>query len=128
MPVVFVTGGSGFVGRHLIPALRAEGYTVRALARSAQAVETVRALEAEPVPGDVGDVAALERGMAGCEAVFHLAAVMDHSQGREALERVNVGGTEADENTVVDARARRELGYTAAISREQGLAEMRARS
>ena len=74
MPTAFVTGGSGFVGGRLIERLAADGWTVRALARSERSEAAVRALGAEPVPGDLGDVAALENGANGADACFHAAA------------------------------------------------------
>lgn len=71
---IFLTGGSGFVGRQLIRDLVADGETVRALARSDAAAAAVQALGAEPVRGDLGDREALVRGMSGCDAVIHAAA------------------------------------------------------
>jgi len=63
----FVTGGSGFVGGRLIPALRAKGIEVVALARSDASAARVAALGATAARGDLDDVAALEAGMRGCE-------------------------------------------------------------
>jgi nucleoside-diphosphate-sugar epimerase len=90
----FVTGGSGFVGRNLIRALRARGDEVRALARSAAAQAAVRAAGAEPVAGDLDDVAALRRGIAGCAAVYHAAAKVDDFGEEAEFRRINVWGTE----------------------------------
>lgn len=90
----FVTGGSGFVGGRLIAALRARGDEVRALARSDSAREAVRAAGAEPVDGDLSDVGALQRGMAGCDVVFHAAAVVKMWGPREEFVEANVRGTE----------------------------------
>jgi nucleoside-diphosphate-sugar epimerase len=89
----FVTGGSGFVGGRLIERLRAEGVTVRALARSASAAERVRALGAEPVSGDLDDMAAMRAGADGCELAFHAAAKLGDWGTREEFERGNVQGT-----------------------------------
>lgn len=89
----FVTGGSGFLGRNLIERLRARG-EVRALARSDSAVEAVRAAGAEPVRGDLDDSAALARGMAGCDAVYHAAADVAQFGDLARITHVNVGGTE----------------------------------
>jgi nucleoside-diphosphate-sugar epimerase len=96
---VFVTGGSGFVGGRLIAALKARGDEVRALARSDKAAETVRALGAEPVRGDLEDAGALQRGMEGCDAVVHSAAHVKTWGPEEEFFRINVEGTQR----VIDA-------------------------
>jgi nucleoside-diphosphate-sugar epimerase len=88
----FVTGGSGFIGRHLIRALVGAGWEVRALERSGEIIPT---LGAEPVQGDLDAHDTLRSGMEGCEAVFHLAALMNHAKGRDAMFHVNVDGTRA---------------------------------
>ena len=65
MKRAFVTGGSGCLGGHLIPALRARGIEVAALARSDRAAAKVEALGATVVRGDLDDVKVLEAGMRG---------------------------------------------------------------
>ncbi len=94
MECAFVTGGSGFVGRNLIAALRARGVEVRALARSAAAAAAVKEVGAEPVQGDLDDLGALRAGMQGCDAAFHAAAKVE-DWGRPAdFDRINVEGTQ----------------------------------
>jgi nucleoside-diphosphate-sugar epimerase len=90
----FVTGGSGFLGRALIAALRERGRAVSALARSDKAAEAVRAAGAEPVPGDLDDERALREGMDGCAVVYHAAAKVELWGRREDFLRITVGGTE----------------------------------
>jgi nucleoside-diphosphate-sugar epimerase len=90
----FVTGGSGFVGRELIAMLVAQGYEVRALARSPKAEAAVRSAGAAPVPGDLDDEAALRQGMSGCGVAFHSAAMVALWGSREQAMHDNVGGTE----------------------------------
>lgn len=90
----FVTGGSGFVGRALIAALRAEGHEVRALARSEAAAEAVRRAGAEAVAGDLDDASKLQAGLSGCEAAFHAAAAVTDWGRYDDFHRVNVAGTE----------------------------------
>jgi nucleoside-diphosphate-sugar epimerase len=97
----FVTGGSGYVGRNLVRALRARGDEVRALARSPGSAAIVEKLGASPVMGDLDDVAAMQRGMAGCDAVFHVAALAAEWGPREEFQRFNVEGTR---NTLAAAR------------------------
>ena len=65
---VFVTGGSGFLGRALVEQLVARGERVVALARSPDARRTLEELGAEPAPGDVRDHGALTRAMRGCSS------------------------------------------------------------
>lgn len=89
----FVTGGSGFVGRQLIRALRTRGDRVRALARSDAAADKVVAAGAEAVRGDLDDTATMQGGMAGCDVVFHAAAKVEVWGRREDFERVTVLGT-----------------------------------
>lgn len=98
----FVTGGSGFVGRRLIPALRARGVEVHALARSDRSAKTVEDLGATAVRGDLDDRAAMQAGCAGCDVVFHCAAHLDHYDPLDVHLRVTVQGTE---NTLAAARA-----------------------
>jgi nucleoside-diphosphate-sugar epimerase len=92
-PPAFVTGGSGFIGRHLLATLVRQGRPVRALARSPAAAETVARLGAEPVRGDLADRAILAQGMRGCGTVFHSAALVALWGDRAAFQRDTVQGT-----------------------------------
>lgn len=94
MKKVFVTGGSGFVGRNLIRRLRADGVAVAALARSEQSANQVAALGATPVRGDLLDTASLQAGMAGCQLVFHSAAFVEEWGPRQRYWDINVVGTQ----------------------------------
>lgn len=95
MRSAFVTGGSGFVGRNLIRALRARDVGVRALARSDAAAAAVEAAGATSVRGDLRDVDALTAGVGGCDTVFHCAAVVEEWGPRPLYQQVNVEGTRA---------------------------------
>jgi nucleoside-diphosphate-sugar epimerase len=93
----FVTGATGFVGGRLAERLRERGDEVTALVRSPGKVVRVRGLGCVPAEGDLSSVETLARGMAGCDAVFHVAA--DYRIGipeseRAAMWDVNVRGTE----------------------------------
>jgi nucleoside-diphosphate-sugar epimerase len=91
--VVFVTGGSGFIGGQLIERLRAGGHTVRALARSDRAAERIRARGAEPVFGDLALVGPMRKAADGCDLAFHAAAALGDWGERADFEQGNVEGT-----------------------------------
>ena len=93
MPIAFVTGGSGFIGGRLIRRLVADGWQVSALARSDNAAQKVRDAGAHAVMGDIGDVASMRDGAAGCEYAFHAAAQLGEWGKREDFIRGNVEGT-----------------------------------
>jgi dihydroflavonol-4-reductase len=85
-----VTGSTGFLGRHLVAALRAQGHDVVAVVRSATDVPAGVA----PVRGDVLDRASIERAAAGCDGVFHCAGkVSRRAEDAEELQRIHVEGT-----------------------------------
>jgi nucleoside-diphosphate-sugar epimerase len=94
MGIAFVTGGSGFEGRHLVRTLVERGETVRALVRSDQAERTVRSLGAEPVRGDLDDTEQMARGMQGANVVYHVAALVEDWGPEAEFQRVNVQGTQ----------------------------------
>jgi dihydroflavonol-4-reductase len=71
MKPVLVTGASGFLGWHVAHLLRERGCAVRALVRDGSRVDE---LDVECVTGDLRDAASLERAVAGCGLVFHVAA------------------------------------------------------
>jgi nucleoside-diphosphate-sugar epimerase len=95
VPAAFVTGGSGFVGTALIRRLAADGWTVRALARSPEAETKVRKAGAEAVRGDLLDAGALERGARGADVAFHSAARLGDFGPWKEFRSVNVDGTRA---------------------------------
>lgn len=89
-----VTGASGFVGAAVARALLAGGWQVRALVRPQSDRRNLAAMAAELAVGDLADVGSLEHALAGCEALFHVAA--DYrlwTPDPQALYRSNVDGT-----------------------------------
>ncbi|HEY3463248.1 MAG TPA: complex I NDUFA9 subunit family protein [Gaiellaceae bacterium] len=88
---VLVTGGTGFVGPHVVHALRAKETPVRALVRDPARATRLAAWGVELVTGDVTDAASLRAALEGVDAVVHLVAII---KGRPAdFERVMSDGT-----------------------------------
>lgn len=89
---VFITGGSGFVGRNLIRYYRSAGAHVRALTRSQSADERVSQAGGIPVRGDLLDPD-LHLLMQECDLLIHAAADTAHAYYSDEQWRVNVNGT-----------------------------------
>jgi nucleoside-diphosphate-sugar epimerase len=90
---VLVTGGGGFLGRHLARRLLDEGEKVRVLVRAGRDPGDLGA-DVEVAVGDVRNESDCERAIAGCTAVFHLAAITARVRRPEAdFRTVNAGGT-----------------------------------
>jgi len=86
-----VTGGTGFLGRHLVRALLEGGHEVRALVRR-DALSLERA-GAELVRGDVLEPATLAPALEGVDVCYHLAGAVQHRGEPTALYRLHVDGT-----------------------------------
>jgi uncharacterized protein YbjT (DUF2867 family) len=88
---VLVTGPTGFIGPHVVHALRARDVHVRALVRDAGRASRLRAWGAELAVGDVTDTASLRGAVAGVDAVVHLVSIIKGSHAD--FERIMVQGT-----------------------------------
>ena len=92
----FVTGATGFLGSHVARVLADQGANLRLLVRPTSNLKNIEGLKAETATGDLRDAASLEKAMAGCDAVFHVAAdyrlwLRDPAE----MYRSNVAGTRA---------------------------------
>jgi dTDP-L-rhamnose 4-epimerase len=99
---VLITGGAGFIGRHVARLLLERGYTVRVLDALIEQVHRSVARpdpvmrEVELLTGDVRDRAAVDAALVGMDKVIHLAAEVGVGQSMYAIDRyvsVNGGGT-----------------------------------
>ena len=68
---IFLTGGSGFVGRTLITKLIAEGHQVKALARTESSAEKIKELGAEVVRGSLSEIDSLLKSISGTGYGFY---------------------------------------------------------
>src|SRR5205085_10778137 len=92
----FVTGATGFLGSHVARVLAEQGAQLRLLVRASSDLRNVADLNAERVQGDLRDVATFEKSLAGCDALFHVAA--DYRlwvRDPEQMYGSNVEGTRA---------------------------------
>src|SRR5436190_4434219 len=94
--LAFITGATGFLGSHVARALAEHGADLRLLVRPNSNTKNITGLKVDLVTGDLRDPASLEKGIAGCEVIFHVAAdyrlwVRDPNE----MYRSNVEGTRA---------------------------------
>jgi len=115
--VILVTGGSGFVGGHVVHELRRRELPVRCLVRDPRKGAKLSAWGCELVEGDVTDRSSLARAAVGVETVVHLVAIR---QGKpEQFQRIMVEGTRNLLSAAGDAGARRFVHMSALGTSEQ---------
>ncbi|PKY11574.1 NAD-dependent dehydratase [Acidithiobacillus marinus] len=111
-----LTGASGFVGGAVLRRLLAEGLEVRVLYRPGADSSNWEGLEVEPFPGDLADGRALDKAVAGCSLVFHVAA--DYRlwvPDPQSMYAANVEGSERLARAALDAGVERFI-YTSSVA------------
>jgi len=94
MAVTLITGGSGFVGSHVVRALAKRGDELRLFARRRANLSHFEDLDFERATGDITDLRAVRRAMEGVERVFHVAGTTAiRAEDRQRIFDVNVRGT-----------------------------------
>lgn len=111
-----VTGGTGFVGGHVLRVAPETGTTVRALARQPQPPQP----GVEWVQGSLSDPASLTRLVTGADAVLHIAGVIN-ARSRAEFDAGNVAGTAALIDAMQAASVRRLVHVSSLAAREPAL-------
>jgi len=119
---VLVTGGTGLVGRAAVNSLVAHGHTVRLLSR--HAAEDVQQWEegVEAHQGSVARDADVEGAAEGCEAILHVAGIVDEDPPEVTFEAINVEGTRRIVREAERAGVRR-LVYVSSLAAERGTSD-----
>lgn len=114
---VLVTGGTGFIGSHLVEALLAQGHEVRCLVRDSRRLGWIAGLPSVvTVQGDVGDPRSLQGCLDGVDRVYHLAGLTRARTPREFL-RVNSEGTRHVVQRCLEGKRRpRRLVYLSSLA------------
>lgn len=114
--LAFVTGATGFLGSHVARVLVEQGARLRLLVRSTSDVRNITDLNAEQVEGDLRSTESFEKALAGCDALFHVAA--DYRlwvRDPEQMYRSNVEGT----RSLIEAARKqgiRRVVYTSSVA------------
>src|ERR1700682_2143610 len=114
--LAFVTGATGFLGSHVARVLADNGADMRLLVRSSSNPRNIEGLRADRALGDLRDPASLEKAMAGCDVVFHVAA--DYRlwvRDPDEMYRSNVEGTRAILEAARENKVRR-VAYTSSVA------------
>jgi dihydroflavonol-4-reductase len=114
--LAFVTGATGFVGSHVARVLAEQGADLRLLVRSGSDPRNIEGIKADRVIGDLRDPESIEKAMAGCDVVFHVAA--DYRlwvRDPEQMYRANVEGTRAILEAARNNHVRRVV-YTSSVA------------
>ncbi|MFH0859822.1 MAG: NAD-dependent epimerase/dehydratase family protein [Candidatus Altiarchaeota archaeon] len=91
---LLVTGGSGFIGSHLVEALVGKGHSVRCLVRKTSNVDFLNEMGVELVSGDITEKESLKHCFKDVDVVYHLASIRGEKKiPREMYWNVNVTGT-----------------------------------
>jgi dihydroflavonol-4-reductase len=101
---VCVTGGTGFIGAHLVARLVAAGHDVRVIVRDRRRLRALAGLEVEAVEASILDRRSIGRALAGCEVLFHCAGMVA-SRPSSQVWQVNATAP----RIVTDAAARRRV-------------------
>src|SRR5688572_8234026 len=94
MPKTLVTGGTGFIGTHLVRALARRGDELRLLMRESSSTAYLDGISYERAIGDVRDRDSVRKAMKGVDRVFHVAGTTSmRGSARDRVFTINVGGT-----------------------------------
>jgi uncharacterized protein YbjT (DUF2867 family) len=118
LPTLAVTGGTGFVGAHLIRLARERGHPVRALTRAWRPLED----GVEWIEGTLDRADTLQRLCEGADVVIHIAGMIN-GPNRAAFERVNAGGTAAIVDAARAGGVRRFIHISSLSAREPSLSD-----
>jgi NADH dehydrogenase len=119
---LLLTGATGFVGRHLLKRLLAEGHTVCALVRNPQKARLAPNPNLEFVQGDVVEGSGLDEAMRGCEAVIHLVGIIIEA-GNVTFEKVHHEGTRKVVERARRGRIARFIQMSALGARADGVSQ-----
>jgi len=115
--LILVTGGTGFVGGHVVHELRGRDLPVRCLVRDLRRGARLAAWGCELVEGDVTDAESLRRAVAGAQVVVHLVGIRQGK--REQFRRIMVDGTRDLLAAARDTGARRFVHMSALGTSEE---------
>ncbi|ACB77792.1 NAD-dependent epimerase/dehydratase family protein [Opitutus terrae] len=92
---ILLTGGTGVIGTGAIPAMLKAGHEIRLLSRHADRDVSRFPAGVESFTADLGEPGSLPQAVQGCEAIVHIAGIVEERPPEITFEKINVGGTRA---------------------------------
>lgn len=118
--MILVTGGTGFVGSHIVRRLGLEKITTRCLVRNGSNVKRLKELGIELAYGDLTDSESLKKALEGVETVIHLIGIIVERKGA-TFEIIHTQGTKALVEACKDAGVKRFIYISALGARENAI-------
>ncbi len=115
--MILLTGGTGYVGSHLLGTLRQRNEPVRVLVRDPEKQQHLATGNVELAQGDVTDPQSVRAAMQCVDTVIHLAAIIREQPGGPTFEQVNNGGTVNVVDAAREARVTRLLHQSVLVAR-----------
>ena len=91
--MILVTGGTGFLGRNMLPVLLEAGYPVRVITRQPEAHPWLRQMDVEVITADVADAEAMASAAQGMRYIIHAAGLFRFLGKAQAFDETNIIGT-----------------------------------
>ncbi|MFM2048912.1 MAG: hypothetical protein RI955_1460 [Bacteroidota bacterium] len=115
--MILVTGGTGFLGNHLLQKLSNQQKPVRAMYRPSSGSKINKEIKnVEWVKGDVLEVDSISSAMQGITEVYHAAAMVSFDKRQHALmKKINVDGTENMVNMALENKIQK-FGYISSVA------------
>lgn len=119
---ILVTGAGGVIGAGALPELLKQGHSLRLLSRAAEKSAREYPGPVEAFPGDVTAPETLKGAADGCEAIVHIAGIVEERPPETTFEKVNVAGTQHILREASRARVRRFI-YISSLGADSGSSE-----
>tara|TARA_B100000902_G_scaffold44294_1_gene51865 strand:+ start:5537 stop:6541 length:1005 start_codon:yes stop_codon:yes gene_type:complete len=125
--MIFVTGGTGLLGSHILLTLSKQKRKFRALKRESSSLDICKSVfnyyllgelfsKIEWIDGDINDIVSLEKAIEGCDYILHAAALVSFNATDFAkMRKINIEGTANVINVALDSKIKK-LGYVSSIA------------